>query len=388
MGSSSVPEGRLPYRRLSAAYLVYFAALGALFPFWGPYLESLGFGAAEIGEISAVLMAMRIVSPPLTGGIADHPGRAALTVRITSWITFVSFGGVFFGSSYAWLFAVSALFGASFAATMPPQEALTIHWLGDDAQRYGHIRLWGSVGFIISVLSLGALIGTYSVHVVPIVTIGIFFIAALVASMLPHVDMRSRSGEGPRIREVLRKPAVLALLFVTFLQQMGHGPYFTFYSILLEDHGYSPASIAPLWAIGVVAEIGAFLLVTRLFARFSPRALWIAALLLSALRWVLIGAFVDIVVVIVLAQLIHAASYAVFHSVAMRYLGHFFKGANAVRGQALYGALSYGAGGALGSLLSGRLWTAIGPEETFMVAAAAPLLGAIVAWIWVRETPA
>ena len=43
----------MPYWRLSSFYLFYFAALGALLPYWGPYLKARGFGAAEIGALMA-----------------------------------------------------------------------------------------------------------------------------------------------------------------------------------------------------------------------------------------------------------------------------------------------------------------------------------------------
>ncbi|WP_419582672.1 MFS transporter, partial [Thiolapillus sp.] len=51
----------MPYWRLSAFYFFYFAALGTLMPYWGLYLQSLGFDAFAIGSLMSILMATKIV---------------------------------------------------------------------------------------------------------------------------------------------------------------------------------------------------------------------------------------------------------------------------------------------------------------------------------------
>ena len=63
------------YWRLSGFYLFYFATLGALVPYWSLYLKSLDFSVTEIGELTAILMATKIVAPYVWGWIADHTGR-------------------------------------------------------------------------------------------------------------------------------------------------------------------------------------------------------------------------------------------------------------------------------------------------------------------------
>jgi len=51
------------YWRLSGFYFFYFASLGALVPYWGLYLRTLGFNVVEIGELIAIIMATKIVAP-------------------------------------------------------------------------------------------------------------------------------------------------------------------------------------------------------------------------------------------------------------------------------------------------------------------------------------
>jgi len=372
-----------PWGRLSAAYFFYFAALGVLLPYFGPWLESLGLSPARIGTVMAVFMGARMVAPLVAGHLADRSGRATGLVRGTSFATAVAFAGLFLGRSYGWLLLVSLLFSLSWSATLAPLEALTLGWLGEGTRRYGLVRLWGSVGFIVAVLALGALFEDRGLAWLPAATLGIFVAAALASLTLPHARPAVRDGAPTPLAQVVRRPSVIALLATAVLMQASHGPYYTFFSIYLRDHGYGELTVSPLWALGVVAEIVAFVVLTRHIRQATARPLALAAIGLSALRWVLVGSFVDEPLVLAFAQVLHAASYATFHSVVIHLIHHAFAGGNDVRGQALYGALSYGVGGAFGSWAAGHAWTIIGPHATFHAAAALPLIALGIAFVWV-----
>ena len=105
------------------------------------------------------------------------------------------------------------------------------------------------------------------------------------------------------------------------------------------------------------------------------------------MRWLLIGLWPERVGVLVAAQVLHAASFGVFHAVAMQFVHRFFAGRHHGRGQALYSSTSFGAGGALGALLAGYAWDPFGPEVVFLGAAvmAAASFGIVARWL---EEPA
>ena len=143
------------YWRLSAFYLFYFGSLGALMPYWSLYLHALGFEAQAIGELIAIIMATKIVAPNIWGWIADHTGRPIGLVRVSSMLTALCFLGVFVGHSYLWLALVMGMFSFFWNAALPPFEATTLAHLGTQAYRYSHVRLWGSIGFILTVALFG-----------------------------------------------------------------------------------------------------------------------------------------------------------------------------------------------------------------------------------------
>jgi PPP family 3-phenylpropionic acid transporter len=182
------------------------------------------------------------------------------------------------------------------------------------------------------------------------------------------------------LKDILRKPAIIGFFLAVFLMQASHGPYYAFYSIYMTDHGYSESLIGQFWALGVLAEVGMFMIMHRLLDRFGARLVLIWSLLLAAVRWGLIAAFPDTLLMLGVAQLLHAATFGTFHAASIHLVHHYFRGRHQGRGQALYSSVSFGAGGAIGSLASGYTWYWLGGGMTFMVAAGVAVFGALAAW--------
>jgi PPP family 3-phenylpropionic acid transporter len=358
-----------PYWRLSGFYLVYFAGLGALVPYWGLYLKDLGFSAVEIGELLAVLMATKLVAPNIWGWIADHTGKRMVVIRWGSLAAVIAFIGVFYAQTYAWMMLVMLLYSFFWNATLPQFEATTLAHLGKNTRDYGRVRLWGSIGFVLAVVVLGSVLETQGVSILPVIMLGLLFSIFLVSLSIPEVKTAAHSEPHVSLTNVLRRPEVLSLFVVCFLLQASHGPYYSFYSIYMEDHGYGRTVIGFLWALGVAAEIAVFMAMSWLFAKVHPGKLLVIALLLSAFRWILMGHFVESSGVMIFAQLLHAASFGVYHAVSIYFIHQFFPGRLQGRGQALYSSVSFGAGGALGALYSGYLWESAGPAQVYGLAA-------------------
>jgi PPP family 3-phenylpropionic acid transporter len=379
----------VPYWRLSAFYLFFFAALGGLLPYWGVYLRDLGYGPGEIGSLMAIIAATKIVAPNLWGWLADRRGERLPVVRTGAGLAFVLFLGVFVVEGFWALAAVMALFSFFWNAALPQFEANTFNWLGSARERYSRIRLWGSVGFILTSALLGPLLELLGSRALP-VFLALLYLGLWGASLAarPAPDRgEATGGDGP-IRAVLRQPHVWSLLLVCFLMQASHGPYYAFFSIFLQDHGYGGAAIGGLWALGVVAEIGVFLAMQRLLPRFGALRLLLASLALTALRWLLIAAFVDQPAVLLAAQTLHAASFGLYHAVAIALVDRFFTGRHQGRGQAFYSSLSFGAGQAAGSFAAGLVYGAAGGAAAFAAAAAVATIALLVAATGLRGVQA
>lgn len=370
----------MPYWRLSAFYFCYYATLGALVPYWAPYLRSLGFSAADIGALMATIIGTKIVAPNLWAWIADRSGHCMPLVRAGSVAMVVCFTGVFLTRDFWGLALVMAGFSFFWNAVLPQIEATTMNHLGRRVQHYGRIRLWGSIGFILAVAALGPVLDREGVALIRPVVLMLMCAIFLSALLVPESPGRPPHEEHIGLGRLFRRPHVLAFLGGCLLMQASHAPYYTFYTIYLGDLGYSHSASGFLWALGVICEVGMFLLVPRLFARVGVRRVLLGAFLVAALRWTMIGAWPHSLVVLLAAQTLHAITFGAFHAAAIHSVHGLFTGRHQHRGQALYSSVSFGAGGALGSLGSGYLWEAAGAQSTWLIAAGLPLL----AWGLVR----
>ncbi|MGZ0018590.1 MFS transporter [Nitrosomonas sp. wSCUT-2] len=371
----------LPYWRLSGFYFFYFAFIGAFSPYWSLYLQSLNFNALQIGVLMSLLLVTRIFSPAAWGWLADHTGKRVRVVQLAAVSGLISYGGFFWGESFAWVFLVMLLMSFFWSASLPLMEAITLSHLGDSTDRYGRIRSWGSIGFVVAVVGVGYLLEVVDIIWLLWVVLGLKAGIALFSYQIPEKEIISHASGFHSIRQICMRHEVMAFLCSSLLMLFAHGAYYTFFSIYLVEHGYDKGFVGWLWAIGVICEIGIFFIMPWLMRHFRLKQILMFSFACAVLRFVLIGSWVDWPVVLIMAQVLHAATYGAHHVAAMMVIHYFFKGRNQAKGQALYTSIAYGLGGALGAVSSGYTWDWLGAEITFFISAVTALLGLlIIAW--------
>ena len=375
----------VPYWRISSFYFFYFAMLGAWLPFWPLYLRELGYSAAAIGALSGILQGTKIIAPNIWGWIADRSGHRVRVIRMGAFAAIAIFSAIFVRNDFFALVLIVAGYSFFWNAVLAQFEVVAIAHLRERFQRYSLLRVWGSVGFICAVSGLGFYFDRFSILRLPIVIalllLGIWCASLGVGEAEPQQAVINR--ERGSLRAVLREPALIAFLFSCFLLQLAHGPYYTFFSVYLENHGYAHAQTGLLWSIGVLAEVVLFLFMPQLLARFALRQILLASLLLAVLRWMLIAWFVDYLPILLFAQCLHAATFASHHAAAIEIIRRLFH-THPGQGMALYSGFSYGAGAASGAILSGIFWT-LSPAGTFIGAALIALCAFVLVWRFVSS---
>lgn len=364
--------------RLSAWYFFYFAYIGAFAPYFTLYLQSLGLAAPSIGTLMSLTLAMRLLAPNLWGWLSDRLGHKVAVVRISGLLSAVGFSLFFFAEDFWALFAAMALMSFFWSAALPLVEALALHHLEGRAERYGRIRLWGSIGFIVAVLGTGFWLDKAPIGSLLWVIMGLLLGIAGCSWLLADAPAGPASEAPRRFLHGLMRPDVVALLAACFFMAAAHGPFYVFYSIHLVDHGYDKAMVGALWSLGVVAEIMVFLYMPRLMEAWSPHAILLASFALAVIRFLLIGWGADSTWLLALAQLMHGATFGAYHAASMAVLSRWFPGGQQARAQAVYGSVSYGAGGMLGNLASGAAWDSIGAGLTYTLGSAFAAIGLLL----------
>jgi len=375
----------VPYWRLSAFYFCFFALLGALHPYWSLYLYSKGFTVSDIGILLAMPMATKIIAPNIWGWLSDFTGKRLGVIRVGAFLSCIFFLGIFFDQKF-WSIAL-VMIGYSFFwnAILPQHEVITLSYLEKSPETYGRIRLWGSIGFIISVLGGGLWFDFNDIETLPIVGL-LLLIGIFVASIfLPKPFLyKSDDRNSKAFVFFATRPIVVVFLLVGLLVQLSHGVYYSFFSIYLESYGYNRGEIGAIWSIGVIAEVFIFLLMYRILIYFGVRKIILLCLILGVIRWLIIGYHIESLVLLVIAQIFHAFTFGAFHAACIECVRRLFERNYQGKAQALYSSCCYGAGGAIGSYTGGFAWE-VAPIFAFNYAAISSGAAFFLTLFWLKD---
>jgi PPP family 3-phenylpropionic acid transporter len=370
----------LPYWRLSSFYFWYYAALGAFTPYFAQWLHDLGQDATAISALMALWYATRVFAPTLWSARTTASPQPIRWLRGGALLTLLAFAGFLFTERFIALFAVMLVFSFFCNAIMPQFEALTLDTLGSRRAEYGRLRVWGSVGFILVTLGYGWLLERHGSSILPALMLPLFAAMAIsaFANRMPPAHAHETAAY-PNAWEAFRRPGVAVFLAVAMLMQIGFGPYYVFFTLYLGEHGHGTDVIGALWSLGVLAEIGLFMLAPRLLHRFGPLRLLAWCLGLTSLRWLVTAFWPQSLPVLVAMQLLHAMSFGIFHAACMQLVASYFPGRLSAHGQALLYAVSSGIGGVIGASFAGLAWNFGGGMAAFVLAAFASAAGLALA---------
>ncbi|MGN5754129.1 MFS transporter [Acinetobacter calcoaceticus] len=370
--------------RLGGFYFFYYSIVGTFMPYWNLYLQDQGFNYQEIGVLSSIAIVTRFFAPLVWGWVADKSGKRMLLVRLATWMESCIWLAIFIVPNTFQSIALLMLIFSFFQNAILAQfEGVTLFWLGDQkAKLYGKIRKWGSIGFIVGVFVIGALLEIVPISMLPILLLIIASLAFIWSFTIREPDGAPTSQKKlESLLPVLKRPTVAAFFTIEFILLFSHAPFYSFYSNFLKSLNFSTTEIGFLWAMGVFAEIFMFSIASKIFQRFSWRSLVVVCLLVTSIRWMLVALFSHYFVGQLFAQCLHAFSFGLFHLIAMRVIFQNFSAGQQGRGQALYSTM-WGLGVAFGSVLAGHFWKILSGELIFMCASVVVLLGlCFVMWL-------
>jgi MFS transporter, PPP family, 3-phenylpropionic acid transporter len=364
--------------RLAAFYFAYFAYAGAFVPYFPLYLAGRGYDARQIALVLALPAIARTFAPAFWGWLADRSGAWRGIAVFSCAALVASFALMPFAAGLAELALLVAAMSVLSAGALPLVEAITLTALTGRSGRYGPVRLWGSIGFIAGVLAIGSWLDARAVDTLPAMLLVLSLAALLVSLLLPRRTPARVTDRGEELGAELARPAIRALLAAGFCMAVAHGALYAFFTLHLERLGYAGATIGALWTLGVLAEIAVFLYLPAIFRRFKLSTILLVSFLCAALRFAAIGWASQLLVVLVLAQVLHALTFGAYHAASVASVHRLFPASAHGQGQALFSSLSYGAGGAAGMLLAGWTWDAGGPSLAFSCAGLVAALGAVL----------
>ena len=368
-----MPEQRkqlLPFAALSASYFAHIGFFNPYLPLW---LKDLGFGLFAISVLTSVQSATRLFAPYAWGTLSDRTGERVKLLRYGATAALIFSLALWFPLGPVALFAVLLLMFTHTSAMMPMSEAALAHLVSQggafDAKRYGRVRLWGSLGFLVTVVVAGWWFERFGLGHFPAWTLATLIAVVVSVWRLPdHKEAVHHDDDHPAVWPLLQQPAVRWFFAAVFFHVLSHIFIYVFFSLYLDSLGYSKTQIGLLWAASVLIEIGWFFTQGRWLHRLSLTGWLVLASALMALRMGVTAGLPTVWPLLLAAQALHAITFAAHHTVCIALLSHHFPGRLRGRGQALYTVIGYGLPGVLGGLGGGVLSSALGLSAVFWLA--------------------
>ena len=372
-------------------FFFYFAYVGLVSPYASLFFLDRGFSVIEIAVLMSMLQITRIIGPFSWGWLSDYLSNRIGILRFCTCLAVIVFLFIFVLQSYISFFIWMFVLHTILSSLIPLSESATIHALFKDNsfdKRYGRLRLWGSIGFIVMVLLAGELFERTSIELYPYVGVLVFILLAITTFGMHEPKVERRKMVKGELLVILFNPDVRWFLLSGFFMIFAHAALYVFYSLYLADLGYDKFQIGLFWALGVLAEVVFFFFQSKVLSRLDAEVVLQGAFMVGVIRFILI-AFFPITSVLIFAQLMHAGTFAAHHSAANKLLQRWFTGPVQARGQALMATISYGLGGTLGGLCAGWIWELSQPRDVFVMSAfACGLAGMAIQKLRPRHHPA
>ncbi len=377
-------------------YGFYFAALALFLSFFPMYFDYLGFNGRQIGVLFALAGLTKLFASNLWAYIATRYLDELQVIQIACLGSLIAGVGVIFVHQYVLMLITVTIFGFFCTGILSQLEMVTLKGLklaNGNTDAYGRLRLYGSIGFVVSVLCGGVLFEMYGIQFLPVMYVGMFVVLFLISLLLiPGYHLsnnlslstikKSKSLKSLLSDKSISIPVVLFLL-AGLLLNVSHGPLNNFFGIYLKGIGYSEVDVGIFWAVSVVAEICLMAFSVRIFERFNVVHVFVFSIAIGVVRWSVMPLVQGAThwhewLVLFLLQVLHAFNFGAFHLSSVKIIEKLFSDGHAVQGQALYSSVCFGLGGALGSIISGQAWL-YGAEALFFVAVLCSFFGSICA---------
>lgn len=381
----------LPFAALSASYFAHIGFFNPYLPLW---LKDLGLGLVAISLLTSVQASTRLFAPYAWGWLSDHSGERVRLMRIGALVALAAACLLWLPLSPLALGLVLFVMFTQTSAMMPMSEAAMAHLVSQggafDARRYGRVRLWGSIGFLVTVFAAGAWFEAFGMHHFPTLTVLGLLAVVLSCYWLPDLKETPQARhERLRIWPVLQQAPVRWFFVSVFLHVLSHIGVYVFFSLYLDSLGYSKTFIGLMWAVSVLVEVGWFFWQARWLHRLPLTGWLVLCSAAMMLRMVLTAAWADAVPWLLLAQALHALTFAAHHTVSVALVSHHFPARLRGRGQALYTVIGYGFPGVIGALAGGVVSERWGLAAVFWTAALTSLLALFASCrVWRLQHPA
>jgi len=364
-------------------YFWQYAAVACMMPFLVLYYQDLGFSGKQIGFLTGLYPLITLFSTPIWSGIADYTRSHRMLMSISlfggSLLVFVlpfsrNFSSVLFFISFISIFLapISSL-----------ADSATMWMLADEKDKYGRMRLGGTIGFAIAAYLAGQFVQTYGLKVVFLGAGLMYFLAFLTSQKFSHNSEKDQTEKKIQlthsIQEFLGNTRLILFLIGALTGGFALAGSTSYFFPYMKALGADASAMGLALTLGTVCEVPVLFFGNWLLKYFRAYPLFIISLVVSGVRLILFSIAGDPFQA-TLIQLLNGFTFPILWMAGVSYVNENAPAGLSATAQGIFGATVFGLGTALGGFFGGNLLVSIGARGLCLTFGVVTL--AIVAFIF------
>ena len=295
-----------------------FLGLGIFLPFFPSWLLSQGNTANEVAVLLSISLVVRVFLSPYAVALAGGLSQRRYAAYFFCFVSVLSFAALGFVDNFIIVLILLSIFSVFWHALIPLGDSFVLSEVRLSGANYGHIRLWGSVAFVVANLAAGMFLTDLGTNGVFWLILAMLALSLMVSFLLPtyHLDPSDRPKVGSHglggLIGFLKRRQFLQIAALAGLIQASHVLVYGFGTIDWLARDFSASQIGWFWAVGVIAEILLFTQASQLFSKIGASRLLLLGGIAATLRWALHGSMDD-VALILMVQILHGFSFGATH---------------------------------------------------------------------------
>ena len=233
-------QSRNLFWKLAAFYATYFFVFGIYMPYWPLWLNDIGLTPIEIGWVLAGAFWIKVIVQPAVAHFSDATGRTRILTAVLMGMSAIGFIILSDLRSFWLVFLLTLITAACYQPVLPIMESVILHFAKIRKLRYGDIRLWGSVTFIIATLGGGWLFDEGRSDRIIWLLVGGMTLVSLSCLLVPNPARLERTGSKIKTHmQIFLSPLFIFFLITTGLTHVSHSVLYGFGTLYWLSQGHS-----------------------------------------------------------------------------------------------------------------------------------------------------
>jgi len=349
----------------------------AAFGYFNIYFQDAGLDSFQIGLVNAIPRVFALLLMPFWGFLTDyfHENKKVLFITLVGTLaTVVIFPQT---TSFKLLMLLMFFYTLFQNPIIPLSDSLLLDYLGDNANYYGRFRLWGSVGYMLSVSVLGYFLEATASKNLFYVYAVVLILSIFLLKFLPKSKREIEVLNPGDFKKIFKKRRLLYFLFFVFILQTTMNANYSYFPLYIIANGGGEFLVGVALTISSASEIIAFFFSSKIIKKNKISKIITIISVGFVIRWLMLSLF-PYTPIILLSQLLHSITFGLFFAVGVDYVDQISGEKFRATGQNIYAGVFMGLSAISGSLIGGKIYQVYGGESMYffwsLVSAAAGII--------------